>query len=107
MDAVNIPFPKKRTPRETHSQERIPDLKLVISAQIWVDIEHSTHLTINKGFNVQTGSTKYHAQETSHARERVNLLIGQINPETPVMHLLLRTHILNRWGRWPRITLHS
>jgi hypothetical protein len=45
-----------------------------------VDLEHGTHLTIYKSINVQTDITNYHAQETSHACEGVNLPNEQINP---------------------------
>ena len=44
-----------------------------------VDLEHSTHLTINRSSGVQTDSTNYHGQETRHTREGVNLLNEQIN----------------------------
>ncbi len=43
-------------------------------------LEHGIHLTINRSVDVKTDNTEYHAHETSHAREGVNLLNEQINP---------------------------
>ena len=64
--------------KRTHNHGRDPDLEFVISQgsglKYEVDLVHGTHLTINKSINVQTESTNYHAQETSHACEGVNLL---------------------------------
>jgi len=51
-----------------------------VRAQVWVDLEHGTHLTINGSTSVKTDVTNYHAQETSHAREGIDLLNEQINP---------------------------
>jgi hypothetical protein len=38
-----------------------------------VDREHDTYLTINRSSSVQTDIINYHAEETSHTREGVNL----------------------------------
>jgi hypothetical protein len=45
------------------------------------DLEHGTHLTINRSSGVQTDSTSYHAQEARHTCEGVNLLNEKINPK--------------------------
>jgi len=65
----------------THGYGRDPELEFVISqgsTTVWGDREHGTHLTINRSINVQTESTNYHAEETNHACEGVNLL-NEIN----------------------------
>jgi hypothetical protein len=66
----------------THRQGRDPELEFVISqgSSMGVDLEHRTHLAINRSTSVDI--SKYHAYETSHASEGVNLLNEheRINP---------------------------
>jgi len=67
--------------KTTHSHKRDPDLESVTSqSPSGVNMGRGTHLAINVTRSVQTVSIKYHAQEASHPREGINLLIEQINP---------------------------
>jgi hypothetical protein len=82
MDVLSVLFSEKRTHEKDLRQSKRSRASIRNQSGPGMEVypEHGSHLTIDRNTGVQTDKTNYHAQETSQAREGVDLLNEDINP---------------------------
>jgi len=102
-----------RIRRHAHKLEDVLDLRIIAYQGTGAHgIEDTTYLAIGVGCSIQTGELKYDEQESRQTRNGIDLQ-GPIRSElwvgegNRIVNASLRTHIVQRYGRCPRMTFHS